>query len=224
MIRAFSYQPKHLITVAKPKSLKYGLPILALFVIGFMLGAGFWLTSLVERGISTALNQQTNLVVRERPVGEAAPEQEVRPAPAPLVERFRPEEIIRPVQGELVRAEGWFKHPVYGSWQYHEGYDLKVVDGETMRAVSGAMVLEVNQGYDENSLGPQGNQLILDLGTGAVAQYVFPGQVLVSPGQRVVAGAPIGLVRAGVDGALVHVAVKDNQESVNWLAILENRG
>ncbi|MBO8126108.1 MAG: M23 family metallopeptidase [Firmicutes bacterium] len=227
-IRSFSYVPKHAVKETSWKR-RLSLPIFILVLALVMVGGGLWLTQVVERNIDEALTRQMQHLQGQRAPEEvqrasnAAPSEEEQEQVE--AEVFDVTRLIPPVQGRSNLPPGWFKHPGYNAWQYHDGHDLKVAGGAKVRAMASGVVAHLEQDYDEDGLGPRGYRLQVEHSQGAVSEYIFPGELGVRLGEKIQAGEVLGTVSGHPGGeALIHIGLEQNGKVLDWLVILENRG
>ena len=214
VLQAFIYKPKHLQSGFKVSGFPLKLLLLILVVLGLMVGAGFWLTNLVEKRIDFALASR-ELTVAPAPAVAAVN----RPA------QFQPSQILRPVQGELLHGQGWQKHPQFGDWFFHDGLDLLVRSGEEIRVMAAGEVREIVANYAEESLGPQGYLVRVEHSGRAISEYVFSGQILVQVGEKLDPGGILGVVSSWEDEYVaIHISLRQNGDPLDWLALLDNRG
>lgn len=216
VLQAFIYKPKHLQSRFNVSSFSLNVLLLTLVVLGLMVGAGFWLTNVVEKKIDFVL---------------AGREITVAPTPAPPVAtvnrpvQFQPSQILRPVYGELLHGLGWQKHPQFGDWFFHDGLDLLVQSGEEIRAMAAGEVREIVANYIEESLGPQGYLVRVEHGSRAISEYIFSGQIMVQVGEKLEPAGLLGVVSSREDEKVaIHISLRQNGDPLDWLALLENRG
>ncbi len=231
VFRALRYRPKHLLQTKKAQVRQR----IVLFMVGFaivgMVVGGLWLVKVVERNINNAINQQIDLVSPEvapagRPTNFSTQRSTSRGDQSRTEGLFEPELLIRPVEfTEVVRKIGWLKHPRFGYWFYHDGFDVLVASNAIIRAVAPGTVTEIIRDYDEEGLGISGNRITVSHGQDGQSRYIFSGRVEVSLGQTISAGTALGVV-AGEPGTdkLVHIGMVWEDKDFDWLAVLENRG
>ena len=65
------------------------------------------------------------------------PQVTVEPEPAP-------EEPSWPVDGQIVREEGWYRSDA-GDWRYHSGLDIATALGTAVRAATDGQIIEIGQ-------------------------------------------------------------------------------
>lgn len=110
--------------------------------------------------------------------------------------------------------------PVAGVSAFHKGTDIVAACGKPVFAAASGTVIET--GYQ----GSYGNWILIDHGNGIQTGYAHSSQILVSVGQRVAAGARIGLVGAtgAATGCHVHFETRVNGTSVNPVPFMSARG
>jgi len=94
--------------------------------------------------------------------------------------------FIWPLEGKITSPFGWRIHPVLGTRQHHNGIDIDVPVGTTVRAAASGKVQytgEDPEGY--------GTVLILQHADGYLTVYGHLSSILVSKGQYVEVGQPI---------------------------------
>ena len=94
--------------------------------------------------------------------------------------------FIWPLEGKITSPFGWRIHPVYGTRQHHNGIDIDVPVGTTVRAAASGKVYFTGddpEGY--------GTMLILQHTDGYLTVYGHLSSILVSKGQYVEVGQPI---------------------------------
>lgn len=230
VFRAFRYRPKHLLAARNEPLRQRLFPWAVGVAIVAMVVGGLWLTRVVERNISNALLRQLETVSFEvAPVGRGTNPGAERPAPRSeraAESNFEAEWLIRPVEfTEIVHGLGWLKHPRFGYWFYHDGFDVRAAAGAVVRAVAPGTVTEIIRDYAEEGLGISGNRITVTHGQRGRSSYIFPGRVEVSLGQTIGAGAALGVVgsQPGAD-PLVHIGLTWEGKDFDWPAVLENRG
>lgn len=94
---------------------------------------------------------------------------------------------------------------------FHAGLDIANDPGTTIRAARDGVV--VSASYD----GAYGNAVVISHGNGLTTRYAHCSRMLVSPGQRVEAGQPIGAVgtTGRATGPHVHFEVRVNGSAVD---------
>ena len=93
--------------------------------------------------------------------------------------------FIWPLEGDITSPFGWRIHPVLGTRHHHNGIDIDVPIGTTVRAAAPGNVYFV--GDDEG----YGTMLVLRHADGYLTIYGHLSTVLVSKGQSVEVGQPI---------------------------------
>lgn len=150
--------------------------------------------------------------------GKAIPQ----PSPPKLAKAPR-NVIVRELKPLLVEG-GLFKRPVAGLHisQYfsrrHRGIDLNSQSGTTIYASGSGRVVSLSRGWG----GGYGNHLIIDHHNGFQTLYAHLSQFLVSEGENVSAGQPIGIMgRTGwATGVHLHFEIHKGGVSVDPLGYL----
>ena len=94
--------------------------------------------------------------------------------------------FIWPLEGDITSPFGWRIHPVLGTRHHHNGIDLDVPVGTTVRAAAPGTVHQI---YDDP--GGYGTAVVLTHADGYLTIYGHLSSVLVSAGQYVEVGQPI---------------------------------
>jgi len=137
----------------------------------------------VAAGLRQRVDQNAAAPVAAIPAGPATP--------------YTGGQLLMPVQGRLSSSFGNRYDPYYRVWQLHAGADLAAPAGAVIRAAATGRVLRAgwNGGY--------GNYTCLEHGIVREQRlttcYAHQSQILVTPGQVVPGGTPIG--RVGSTGA-----------------------
>ncbi len=121
----------------------------------------------------------------------------------------------RPVvsAGRMLMPNGGYISSGFG-WRgrgFHSGLDIASDPGTTIRASRDGVVVAAS--YD----GAYGNAVVISHGNGVTTRYAHCSRMLVSPGQRVEAGQPIGAVgtTGRATGPHVHFEVRVNGSAVD---------
>jgi murein DD-endopeptidase MepM/ murein hydrolase activator NlpD len=127
------------------------------------------------------------VISRDGAGGRPAPSPAPAPQPAPQGSGFQ-----WPLTGEITEQFGWRTHPVYGTRNFHDGIDIAVPEGTSVRATaSGTVVLA--EWY-----GGWGLTIKVNHGAGLVTRYSHNNTLLVKVGDSVKAGQIIA--RSGNTG------------------------
>jgi murein DD-endopeptidase MepM/ murein hydrolase activator NlpD len=105
-------------------------------------------------------------------------------APAqPLPDKGR----LLPVHGTVTSSVGWRHDPIDGLIRHHNGVDLAVPSGSSVRAIAAGVVVESawHGGY--------GNLVTIDHGNGMISMYGHNSKLEVKTGDRVEAGQIVAL-------------------------------
>lgn len=102
------------------------------------------------------------------------------------------EPAVPTVDGHVTSHFGWRRDPITGESRFHRGVDLAAVYGQDVQAAkAGQVVFSGEQrGY--------GNTVVVEHGDGTRTRYAHLSALLVSQGDRVDGGQPVG--RAGHSG------------------------
>jgi murein DD-endopeptidase MepM/ murein hydrolase activator NlpD len=113
--------------------------------------------------------------------------------------------MLMPNSGYISSGYGWRGRG------FHAGLDIANDPGTTIRAARDGVV--VSASYD----GAYGNAVVISHGNGVTTRYAHCSRMLVSPGQRVEAGQPIGAVgtTGRATGPHVHFEVRVNGSAVD---------
>ena len=126
-----------------------------------------------------------------------------------------------PVSGWISSAYGARPYkPVAGVGAFHYGTDIAAGCGQNVYAASAGTI--VYAGW----LGSYGNWVLIDHGDGTQTGYAHNSSLLVSPGQRVSAGATVALVgtTGASSGCHVHFETRVNGARVNPQPFMSARG
>lgn len=110
--------------------------------------------------------------------------------------------------------------PVGGVGDFHNGTDIAAPCGQPVFAATGGKVIDA--GYQ----GSYGNWVLIDHGNGVQTGYAHNSQLLVDPGQLVVAGEIIALVgtTGASSGCHVHFEARVDGDYVNAELFMNARG
>lgn len=125
------------------------------------------------------------------------------------VAAFVPQNAVRPVTGELLRTQGWNRHPIYNDWRLLPGVELAAAPGETVHLAYTGVVASVNKTEQES-----GWLVRVDHGSGWQSEYVGLETVFVQPAQQLSAGSSIGKVASKSDASITFV-LRSNGELVD---------
>ncbi|MDO9508315.1 MAG: LysM peptidoglycan-binding domain-containing M23 family metallopeptidase [Thermovirgaceae bacterium] len=122
-----------------------------------------------------------------------------------------------PLVGGINSGYGWRRHPFTKRREFHTGIDIKGPTGRTIRAAKAGRV--VYSGW----MGGYGRVVVIDHGKGYTTLYAHCSSLLVSQGQRVSTGQPVGKVgSSGMStGAHLHFEVRLNNKPLNPLQVLK---
>ena len=138
-----------------------------------------------------------------------APGEPVAP-PARVPRRSRPEAgAVGPAR--VTSGYGMRLHPTLGVHKKHHGIDLGAARGTEIRVAKPGVVVRAEEA------GSYGNLVVVDHGDGVTTRYAHCDRLLVAPGQRVDAGAPLGTVGSTgrSTGPHLHFEVRIGEQSVD---------
>lgn len=95
-----------------------------------------------------------------------------------------------PIQGPLLVGYGWSYNPALMEWRFHDGFDLGGVLGQVVHAAFTGRVVS------SSALPGIGQAVDIASANGIESIYAGLGSLLVRLGQRVSAGAPLGVLVA----------------------------
>lgn len=129
--------------------------------------------------------------------------------------------FIWPTNGQLTSSFGWRTHPIYGDSRFHAGIDIGASYGSDVWAADAGTVVYAgwSSGYGNLVLISHGTVGGKDLTTG----YAHQSEILVSNGQQVGRGQPVGRIGStgNSTGPHLHFEVRLNGEPVdpmNWVS------
>ena len=125
--------------------------------------------------------------------------------------------LPRPVEGNVTREFGRFRHPEYGTVTFNTGIDISTRTGEPVRAVARGRVEYAGDlpGY--------GNCIILNHGGGYYTLYAHASAIFVAQSSQVEKGnviAEVGDAAAG-SGGTIHFEIRKAKKALDpgdWLA------
>ncbi len=163
----------------------------------------------------------TDVPAGPSPGSESVPVMEAEGESQPVVNAEGPasrDEALKalrpPASGKLVRGFGYYWSPVLEDWRYHPGLDLALATGDQVRAALGGMVTSV-----------EGSPLFgwrveIGHGFGLTTVYAHLGAAVVTVGQVVSAGDPVGT--AGQPGTIendlgvhLHFEIRVNDAAID---------
>lgn len=101
--------------------------------------------------------------------------------------QFGTQETLLPVSGAISSNYGWRNDPIDGGMRHHNGVDIAVPTGTSVKAIAAGRVVQsaVRGGY--------GNLVSIDHGDGMVSIYGHNAQLNVNVGDQVEAGQTVAL-------------------------------
>jgi len=122
-----------------------------------------------------------------------------------------------PLAGRITSGYGWRRDPFTKRRDFHTGIDIKGPTGRTIRAAKAGRV--VYSGW----MSGYGRVVAIDHGKGYTTLYGHCSSLLVSQGQRVSTGQPVGKVGSSgrATGPHLHFEVRVNNKTVNPLQVLK---
>jgi murein DD-endopeptidase MepM/ murein hydrolase activator NlpD len=161
-----------------------------------------------------AISQQENAVLQREPEQE-----QEREAPPPAIEQVQPEEeviavseviapiapfdptkAVMPVQGEVVRIPGWYRHPEYGDWRLSPGIEIKPLQpGQKVVSSYGGVVAQVSKSRTG------GWDVVLTHQGDWSSEYRGLEEVVVEPQQAVSQGSLLGTSLRDDEAAIAFV-------------------
>ena len=125
--------------------------------------------------------------------------------------------LIRPVEGQLIRSFGSYRHPKFGTVTFNSGIDIQAPPGTPIRAVADGVVefMDWIAGY--------GKCVILNHGQGYYTLYAHVSALYVEQGQEVEQGVVIAEVgdSGSLEGFACHFEIRKSKEAldpVEWFA------
>lgn len=101
--------------------------------------------------------------------------------------QFPTQEPLLPVNGTITSNYGWRHDPIDGGMRHHNGVDIAVPVGTSVKAIAAGRVVQ------SASRGGYGNLVSIDHGDGTVSLYGHNAQLLVAVGEQVQAGQTVAL-------------------------------
>lgn len=101
--------------------------------------------------------------------------------------QFGTNEPLLPVNGAISSNYGWRHDPIDGGMRHHNGVDIAVPTGTSVKAIAAGRVIQ------SAARGGYGNLVSIDHGDGMVSIYGHNAQLNVSVGEQVEAGQTIAL-------------------------------
>jgi septal ring factor EnvC (AmiA/AmiB activator) len=125
--------------------------------------------------------------------------------------------LIQPVEGQLIRSFGRYRHPKFGTVTFNSGIDIQAPSGTPIRAVAKGVVefMDWIAGY--------GKCVILNHGQGYYTLYAHVSALFVQPGREVEQGDVIAEVgdSGSLEGFACHFEIRKSKEALNpmeWFA------
>lgn len=101
--------------------------------------------------------------------------------------RLPGQDALLPVNGVITSNYGWRHDPIDGGMRHHNGVDIAVPTGTSVKAIAAGTVLQ------STWRGGYGNLVSIDHGDGTVSLYGHNAQLLVAVGEQVQAGQTVAL-------------------------------
>jgi murein DD-endopeptidase MepM/ murein hydrolase activator NlpD len=101
--------------------------------------------------------------------------------------QFGQQEPLLPVNGAISSNYGWRHDPIDGGMRHHNGVDIAVPTGTSVKAIAAGRVIQ------SAARGGYGNLVSIDHGDGMVSIYGHNAQLNVSVGDQVEAGQTVAL-------------------------------
>ena len=130
---------------------------------------------------------------------------------------FFPAKPMLPVNGIITSRYGLRQDPIDGGTKHHNGIDIAVPTGTSVKAVAAGRVIE------SGSRGGYGNLVTIEHGGGMLSRYGHNSHLEVSVGDQVEAGETVALSGSTgrSTGPHVHFELWRNGANITW-AYLEN--
>ncbi|MFY9173723.1 MAG: M23 family metallopeptidase [Peptococcia bacterium] len=131
-------------------------------------------------------------------------------------------QIIRPLDGELIKVFGLAYSATHGDYRFHDGIDIKASIGSIVKAALPGKVIKSETTKDQATV------VILDHGDGWLSSYAHLGKSSVRVGQTLKAGQTIGTVgEPGLsevsDEPHLHFTLTQDGKAVDPLEYLPNK-
>jgi len=165
------------------------LPAVVLCALSASLAQADFFRYTGEDGVETFTNTPTSVgAVRILREGKTKKTAKIEPAEALKSEPTFPEKEPRmPVQGIVTSNVGLRHDPIDGTLRHHNGVDISVPVGTSVKAIAAGRVVE--SGWH----GGYGNRVTIDHGNGMTSMYGHNSQLSVSVGDQVAAGQIVAL-------------------------------
>jgi murein DD-endopeptidase MepM/ murein hydrolase activator NlpD len=130
------------------------------------------------------------------------------------------EEIIWPLQGEVVRAEGLSFSQTFSDYRYHNGIDIAAERGTEAVLVLAGQVSKITTTQGE------GTSVTVDHGQGWVSVYAHLAETALKEGESYQAGAIVGTVNQPglnevAEGPHLHYSLFKDEQCINPLDYLK---
>lgn len=134
------------------------------------------------------------------------------PAASPIETRV----LQPPAHGRLSSRFGMRTHPVFGKEQHHDGIDISLPSGTPIQPIEGGTVTFAGEN------GGYGLLVEIDHGNGLTSRYAHLAELLVSVGEEIKPGRPLGLAgQSGLaTGPHLHLEIRRDHKPVNPLLLL----
>jgi len=126
-------------------------------------------------------------------------------------------QLIRPVEGRILRGFGKIKHPKFGTVTFNNGVDIGAPSGTPVRAVAPGLIEFVDW------IDAYGKCIIINHGSGYYTLYAHVSTTFVSNGQQVKHGDVIAEVgdTGSLEGYECHFEIRKSKQALNpleWFA------
>lgn len=126
--------------------------------------------------------------------------------------------LIWPSLGEVVGEFGRHKHPRFDTYVDRKGIEIRVVDGDTIRAVAEGQIAYADR------LKGFGMVVIVDHGEHYLSLYAHAASLRVRPGETVGAGQVIGTTRTDGEDDRVYFELRHGEDPLDPVEWLLKRG
>lgn len=134
----------------------------------------------------------------------------------PAASQGEANDLQAPAHGRLSSRFGMRTHPVFGKEQHHDGIDISLPTGTPVQPVNAGTVTFAG------NKGGYGLLVEIDHGNGLTSRYAHLSELLVSVGEEMLPGRPLGLVgQTGLATAPhLHLEIRRDHQPINPLLLL----